>query len=170
MEYKEQIKSPKWQKKRLEILKRDEFTCQECGNKELTLHVHHKHYNKGAKIWEYEGWELTTLCENCHSKTHEKPNVKYTHPLQEELDSIMRIIIDKDQDTLMLIDSFLYHILQENTGNELLNIFLYMHARSAEDIILFKLKEAQQHIKLMEDIDDLKRILQENNITGNLPF
>lgn len=77
MKYAEQIKSPKWQKKRLEILKRDEFTCQECGNKELTLHVHHKHYNKGAKIWEYENWELTTLCEICHNIQHnEQKNSK----------------------------------------------------------------------------------------------
>lgn len=77
MEYKDQIKSPKWQKRRLEILKRDEFTCQQCGNKELTLHVHHKHYNKGAMIWDYQGWELTTLCEDCHSETHNKKEIKH---------------------------------------------------------------------------------------------
>ena len=75
MKYADQIKDPRWQKKRLEILKRDEFTCQQCGNKELTLHVHHKHYNKGAKIWEYENWELTTLCENCHSEKHNKKEI-----------------------------------------------------------------------------------------------
>jgi len=78
MDYKDQIKSPKWQKKRLEILKRDEFTCQQCGNKELTLHVHHKHYNKGAMIWDYQGWELTTLCEDCHSVKHDKKETKKT--------------------------------------------------------------------------------------------
>lgn len=72
MKYSEQIKSPKWQKRRLDILNRDEFTCQQCGNKELTLHVHHKQYRKNASIWEYENWELTTLCEKCHSDTHKE--------------------------------------------------------------------------------------------------
>ena len=33
MNYSEQLKSPKWQKKRLEIMQRDKFTCQLCGDK-----------------------------------------------------------------------------------------------------------------------------------------
>jgi len=75
MNYQDQIKSPRWQKKRLEILKRDEFTCTNCGNKESTLHVHHKHYNKGAMIWDYQGWELTTLCETCHELQHNTQSI-----------------------------------------------------------------------------------------------
>lgn len=61
MDYKEQIKSPKWQKRRLEILQLDNFTCQICGDNEHTLNVHHLVYYKDKKIWEYEDWELITL-------------------------------------------------------------------------------------------------------------
>lgn len=68
--YLEQIKSPKWQKRRLEILNRDNFTCQICGCKEKTLHVHHTIYIPKRKIWEYKDNQLITLCEDCHNKEH----------------------------------------------------------------------------------------------------
>jgi len=64
--YSEKLKSPKWQKKRLEILQRDEFTCQSCLSKINTLHVHHFAYKQGLEPWEYENDMLQTLCEDCH--------------------------------------------------------------------------------------------------------
>ena len=70
MDYKEQIKSPQWQSRRLEILQRDDFTCQICGCKDKTLHVHHLRYVPGREIHEYEDWELITLCEQCHNEEH----------------------------------------------------------------------------------------------------
>lgn len=39
-EYLEKLKDPRWQKRRLEIFQRDEFTCQVCFDTESTLHVH----------------------------------------------------------------------------------------------------------------------------------
>ena len=70
-EFQEQIKSPKWQKRRLEIMQRDDFTCQICGDKETTLHVHHLHYVPNRDYWDYEDWELITLCEDCHKNEHD---------------------------------------------------------------------------------------------------
>lgn len=67
MNYSEQLKSPMWQKKRLEILNRDNFTCQDCGDTESQLQVHHKSYIFGNKVWEYDNDNLITLCETCHS-------------------------------------------------------------------------------------------------------
>lgn len=71
MTYAEQLLHPKWQRKRLEILERADFKCEECGDAERTLHVHHKQYVKGRKAWEYEGSELRALCEGCHKLGHE---------------------------------------------------------------------------------------------------
>ena len=71
MTYQEQLKNPKWQKKRLEILERDKFKCVCCGDEETTLHVHHIRYIKGKKAWDYEDYLLTTLCEDCHKIYHE---------------------------------------------------------------------------------------------------
>lgn len=66
MTYQDQIKDPRWQKKRLEILNRDEFVCQGCFDDESELHVHHRTYHKGHMIGEYENEELMTLCKTCH--------------------------------------------------------------------------------------------------------
>lgn len=77
MTYQEQIKSPKWQKKRLEILERDRYTCQCCLENEKTLHVHHLFYLRNIKIYEYPDNFYITLCEDCHSITHEETEKLY---------------------------------------------------------------------------------------------
>lgn len=64
------MKSPKWQKRRLEIMNRDNFTCQLCGDKDTMLNVHHLCYHNDKNIWEYDDWEMITLCENCHKEEH----------------------------------------------------------------------------------------------------
>lgn len=69
--YAEQLKHPNWQRKRLEALNAAEFECTNCGNKEKTLHVHHKKYVRGRSAWEYDLHELQVLCEDCHEATHE---------------------------------------------------------------------------------------------------
>lgn len=70
--YWEKLKDPRWQKKRLEVLDRSNFACELCGDKESTLHVHHKAYKKGAEPWEYDSFdELQCLCENCHANEHD---------------------------------------------------------------------------------------------------
>lgn len=69
-EFSDQYKHPKWQKKRLEALESAEFACQKCYDSESQLHVHHKQYIKGRKVWEYETSELAVLCEGCHQDAH----------------------------------------------------------------------------------------------------
>ena len=66
MNYYEKLKDPRWQKKRLEILDRDRFTCQNCLSEENTLHVHHIAY-VGSNPWETPNKLLQTLCEKCHN-------------------------------------------------------------------------------------------------------
>ena len=68
MTYQEKLKDPRWQKKRLEILERDEWCCQICYDTESTLHVHHKFYEKGKAPWEYKNDMFATLCADCHEE------------------------------------------------------------------------------------------------------
>lgn len=72
MSYAELLKDPRWQKKRLEIMERDEWACKMCEDTEATLTVHHKSYRmvggKFVDIWDYPGDDLVTLCENCHGE------------------------------------------------------------------------------------------------------
>lgn len=64
--YSEKLLDPRWQKRRLAILQRDNWTCLECGNTEETLHVHHLYYRSGLQPWEYPDGALSTLCATCH--------------------------------------------------------------------------------------------------------
>lgn len=64
MTYAEKLKSPKWQRKRLKIYERDNFTCKLCGDTETTLNVHHLKYS--ANPIETPDYDLITLCQHCH--------------------------------------------------------------------------------------------------------
>lgn len=64
MNYLQKLKDPRWQKKRLEILNRDEFACRFCYDTKSTLHVHHLQYS--GEPWEAKSEHLITLCEDCH--------------------------------------------------------------------------------------------------------
>lgn len=65
-DYTQKLKDPRWQRKRLEILQRDNWTCQLCRATDMTLHVHHRRYIRGHEPWDYEDGLLVTLCEECH--------------------------------------------------------------------------------------------------------
>lgn len=71
MTFKEQYLHPQWQRKRLEVMSAAGYACENCGETEATLNVHHKRYVKGRMVWDYERDELACLCEPCH-KTHHK--------------------------------------------------------------------------------------------------
>lgn len=75
MTYSEKLRDPRWQKKRLECLERGQWTCEDCGNKEKTLHVHHGRYDKDKDPWEYEPAAYHVLCENCHDLRHEMERI-----------------------------------------------------------------------------------------------
>ena len=64
--YSEKLNDPRWQKKRLEIMQRDDFTCIACHTKTDTLNVHHFYYKPKCNPWDYESETLITLCEKCH--------------------------------------------------------------------------------------------------------
>ena len=70
MSYREKLRLPQWQKKRLEVMHRDEWRCIACGDEKTTLNVHHKEYRKGADPWDYPDDNFETLCEPCHAKKH----------------------------------------------------------------------------------------------------
>lgn len=66
MNYSAKLKDPRWQRKRLEILQRDDFRCKYCHSSEKQLHVHHNYYVYGIEIWDYPDDCYDTLCYDCH--------------------------------------------------------------------------------------------------------
>lgn len=69
--YSSMLRDPRWQRKRLEIMQRDNFTCIACGDKKSPLTVHHKEYAK--TLWNVPDEELQTLCKFCHEALGKHP-------------------------------------------------------------------------------------------------
>ena len=73
-EYIEKFKDPRWQKKRLEIMQRDNWKCRCCGQSDKTMNVHHLYYSPDIENpWEYPDNVMISLCEECHAEAHDKP-------------------------------------------------------------------------------------------------
>lgn len=70
LSYREQLLSPFWQRRRLEVLEAAGWECSNCGASDATLHVHHRQYFKGRQVWEYSDIELAVLCDQCHEDEH----------------------------------------------------------------------------------------------------
>jgi hypothetical protein len=66
--YGEMLRDPRWQRKRLEIMERDKFTCRECQSTTRTLNVHHINYVSGRAPWDYPDTNFRTLCDVCHEQ------------------------------------------------------------------------------------------------------
>jgi len=59
---------PEWKKFRLKVLKRDNYTCQDCGVKQKKgLNVHEKKYEYPFKMK-----NCITYCFECHRKNDEE--------------------------------------------------------------------------------------------------
>lgn len=67
--YSEQLTDDRWSMFRDFVFKVRGNRCEMCGRKK-TLQVHHLHYKKGAKAWEYDCNEVVVLCRECHRKVH----------------------------------------------------------------------------------------------------
>lgn len=99
--YSELLKDPRWQKKRLEILTRDNFTCRLCKDDKTSLQVHHKGYIKGRDPWDYENEDLITLCEHCHKEVEsicKNPSIQFNDILH-----ITKIVNTRTKGRIMVI-------------------------------------------------------------------
>jgi hypothetical protein len=70
---------PRWQQRRLEILQRDQWTCQRCGQREHSLQVAHLGYLPDWPPWELPPQQFCTLCRPCHTATVEERRAWQAH-------------------------------------------------------------------------------------------
>lgn len=66
--YSDKLSDPRWQRKRLEIYQRDNFTCTLCADMRTTLAVHHEEYK--GEPWNISNDKLHTVCAHCHDVIH----------------------------------------------------------------------------------------------------
>ena len=72
-------KTKKWELKRLIILRRDEYMCQECkryGKTTAAKTVHHIHPLDERPDLELVNINLISLCNDHHEKMHDRTNDK----------------------------------------------------------------------------------------------
>jgi hypothetical protein len=79
--YSSKLRDARWQRKRLEVMERDNWTCRSCGaaGEGVTLNVHHAYYESGKNPWDYEDDMLFTFCDACHAQIHESINYICKH-------------------------------------------------------------------------------------------
>lgn len=110
MTYSQKLKHPKWQKKRLEILQRDNFKCRLCDDDNSTLHIHHlKYIGFKSDPWDIDNDFLITYCEDCHKLVEECK--KLIRPCE-----IKKVIIEYNNDKLEIL-RYIYVIdIESNKG------------------------------------------------------
>lgn len=114
--YQEFLTSPEWKKKREEILKRDDYTCQMCKCKERSrLRVHHTSYNFGWLNNEY----LITLCDRCHSDVH-----SFVDRLKESK-ALKDAIKKAEEEYFKVIDSFVFERCVELGKSKNADLFFF---------------------------------------------
>lgn len=120
--YTQKLKDPRWQKKRLIILERDEFTCLLCGDDSEELHVHHTRYV--GEPWECPNEHLQTLCKTCHSIVSNLKN------------SEIQYISKGVNHAVAIEDDELVHLIRINTDNLFTETIVTVNRRD-DDIINF---------------------------------
>lgn len=70
--------STEYKKWREAVFARDNWTCQDCGERGHKLHAHHVFHFAEFEEHRIEIWNGVTLCEGCHWKTHSKSENQIT--------------------------------------------------------------------------------------------
>lgn len=113
MTYKDKLLDPKWQKKRLKILERDDFSCKICNDKEKTLHVHHLEYNNNGEPWDIKDESLITYCCDCHKL------IEYINKYDERIIHIIKV------EKSYVSDDFSYYSILNNNSEGEISIAIY---------------------------------------------
>jgi hypothetical protein len=71
------------------VLKRDNYTCQECKATNVELHCHHLIPKSYDKIIQNDPTNCITLCKNCHIKKHQKAGCKYDELRKNSINSCL---------------------------------------------------------------------------------
>lgn len=166
-DYWKKLKDPRWQRKRLEIMERDEFCCVFCGDKNSTLNVHHKNYRKGAEPWEYDDENFMTLCEDCHEYIHISiQEIKSNIVIYEQCEILTAISYYKNFYYLEHIDT-LRSVLDQNLFSRDQNI-TNARIKKAENLIteLQRIVDEVKNKVLRDPFDELDNMIEEYKTEG----
>lgn len=83
MRYAEQLRDVRWQERAKGVKQAAGNRCEECGEDQKRLDVHHSYYQNGLMAWEYPDDALHCLCSDCHDirAQEERELLKSVHSL-----------------------------------------------------------------------------------------
>lgn len=151
MTYSDKLQDPRWQKKRLQVLNRDNFTCLYCGDEKTTLHIHHLSYKNNP--WDAELEELQTTCKFCHKAIETSkscdPDVKLysASRLEEKTHNILRLACygeDTEGVSVLIVFGFLVDTMYCE------RVFS-IPQNSLENLLAFVNEEKAKRIKSLEN-------------------
>ncbi len=156
---KEDLKNPKWQRTRLEIMQRDNWACTKCGAKDKTLNVHHVRYIEGRKPWEYCSSDLETICEICHSKLHKVKNLYHASSLNKKL-SMWHHLLGGSEKVKRLIEHKVFIIMELIASEDSCIIihapsFKYITCPLSADVVY------ENMVSEPESLEELKSIIMD---------
>lgn len=156
--YSDKLKSPKWQKKRLEILSKRGFKCEVCGDEENQIQVHHKTYMYGLEPWQYDDSVYQVLCEKCHIKAHKKEDILRGNIPHQYRDFVEHCEVNDDGN----VSNFLFYT-KDIIGSEHMVDFVYIlhhvHKRgfnSVFDDLIKTLSKHDEEMNLYLSIQELR--------------
>lgn len=142
MTYLEKLRDIRWQKKKVEIQLRDEWTCQLCGDKTTSVQVHHLVYK--GEPWEIDNQFLVLLCEHCHTIVS-----YYKKTFNAEVHQIKKRIFKPHQIAFEVYDSH-KHIFYESIAFLFNKTIVYIH--KDRESLEWVLPLLHQKIELFQDI------------------
>jgi len=86
-------KTAKWESKRENVLRRDEYLCQECrryGRTTPATTVHHILPLEQRPDLKLNSQNLISLCEQCHNKMHDRGNDNLTELGKQWVDRVFK--------------------------------------------------------------------------------
>lgn len=150
--YQKKLLDPRWQKKRLKILERDDWTCQRCGDSTSFLHVHHLSY--GKEPWDVSNDLLVTLCENCHYIVEQ---------LQSEGNEIEKIIrVEYTEDNAVAYNAYSY-----NEFGDLIHCFIRFKGEKIRHEYSIRRTTMENHINNFQTIDNERQKWVDSSLQTN---
>ena len=64
------LQSNHWRKRRLAVFKARGRECAYCGRPSRS--IHHERYDLSVNPWDYDTYDLTPICKECHKQKHNK--------------------------------------------------------------------------------------------------
>lgn len=139
MTYTKQLQDPRWQKKRLEVLERDDWRCKKCGDKKTELQVHHIKYHK--KAWDTPLKHLDTLCAHCHVCVEGIKKLDKKYDLKFDYNALKIVKVAYDTKRVMFIFVFDKVFMETYRGyDEIIEGFCFHHP------VCYKLSELLSHV------------------------